>query len=238
MDTLDPFTYRLTRTDDQGNKLTLQFKITGKDTTFISGDIDSLQQGKTYSFFVEAYSIDNKLKDTSKTIMVKTLSPTSHSITWQIDTLDNTGNFLSDVWGLNENNIWAVGRIWVLEGQTGVIFWNGIKWNYHSSPGAYLESIYGFNNNQLVVAGLYGTNGFVAIWDGDRWKETNFFNYFPNGDTVWALRSIWGNSPNDVWAVGDKGTIIHWDGRQWSKINAGILTTIKDIWGIPSRKFI
>jgi hypothetical protein len=236
LDTLDPFTYLLTQTDDQGNKLTQQFKITGKDTTFISGDIDSLQQGKTYSFFVEAYSKDNKLKDTSKTIMVKTLSPTSHSITWQIDTLGITGNFLIDVWGLNENNIWAVGRIWMLEGQTGVIFWNGIKWNYHSSPGAYLESIYGFNNNQLVVAGLHGTNGFVAIWDGDRWKETNFFNYFPNGDTVWALRSIWGNSPDDVWAVGDKGTIIHWDGRQWSKINAGILTTIKDIWGISSQE--
>jgi hypothetical protein len=29
------------------------------------------------------------------------------------------------------------------------------------------------------------------------------------------LRACWGFATNDVWAVGDQGTIIHWDGFNW-----------------------
>lgn len=31
-----------------------------------------------------------------------------------------------------------------------------------------------------------------------------------------ALRSVWGSGPDDVWAVGEAGTILHWDGQRWS----------------------
>lgn len=31
-----------------------------------------------------------------------------------------------------------------------------------------------------------------------------------------AVYSIWGSATNDVWAVGDNGTIRHWDGSQWT----------------------
>src|SRR5580698_8942367 len=29
-------------------------------------------------------------------------------------------------------------------------------------------------------------------------------------------RGIWGSGPDDIWAVGDKGTIAHFDGHAWS----------------------
>ena len=33
-----------------------------------------------------------------------------------------------------------------------------------------------------------------------------------------CLRAMWGFSTNDIWAVGDQGTIIHWDGLTWSTV--------------------
>jgi hypothetical protein len=46
------------------------------------------------------------------------------------------------------------------------------------------------------------------------------------GDWRWAnplpqgnrLTGTWGSSPNDVWGVGDLGTIIHWDGSAWAPV--------------------
>jgi hypothetical protein len=33
------------------------------------------------------------------------------------------------------------------------------------------------------------------------------------------LRAVWGPRPDDVWAVGDDATVIHWDGQSWSTID-------------------
>jgi len=35
------------------------------------------------------------------------------------------------------------------------------------------------------------------------------------------LRSVWGSGPDDVFVVGDQGTVAHWDGRVWSQSAAG-----------------
>jgi photosystem II stability/assembly factor-like uncharacterized protein len=34
------------------------------------------------------------------------------------------------------------------------------------------------------------------------------------------LTGIWGSSPQDVFAVGPKGTILHYDGKAWSAMAA------------------
>jgi len=31
------------------------------------------------------------------------------------------------------------------------------------------------------------------------------------------LNAVWGNDPNDVWTVGQGGTIAHWNGREWNR---------------------
>lgn len=36
------------------------------------------------------------------------------------------------------------------------------------------------------------------------------------GKTTANLRSVWGTGDHDVWAVGDGGTVIHFDGKQWA----------------------
>ena len=36
-----------------------------------------------------------------------------------------------------------------------------------------------------------------------------------------ALFGIWGSTPNDIYAVGVTGTILHYDGASWSALGAG-----------------
>src|SRR5207253_74408 len=34
--------------------------------------------------------------------------------------------------------------------------------------------------------------------------------------TTQPLYAVWGAAPNDVWAVGEYGTVLHYDGTGWS----------------------
>ena len=232
IDTQGTFTYKLKRKDPSGSEC--EFNA-GQDTTYIDDNNgNGLTEGTNYSYKVEAIE-NSKTIDTSSTIVTNTLSTTNHNINWTVDTLGQPGDFLYDIWGLDENNVWAVGAVNMQEGVTAIIKWDGSKWNYHPWPEATIYSIFGFSENRIYVGGSFGSFGFAAIWDGIKWSETNFFNYFPNGDTVWALRSIWGSSPDDVWAVGSLGTIVHCNGVEWKKVESPVGIGLGDIWGLNSR---
>jgi hypothetical protein len=45
-------------------------------------------------------------------------------------------------------------------------------------------------------------------------------------------RAIWGSSPNDVWAVGDKGIVAHYDGHEWAPAPSGTTEeNLTSVWG-------
>lgn len=50
----------------------------------------------------------------------------------------------------------------------------------------------------------------------------------PQGNT---LSSVWATSENDVWAVGDVGTILHYNGTRWSQIESGTTDSLLGVWG-------
>jgi hypothetical protein len=45
------------------------------------------------------------------------------------------------------------------------------------------------------------------------------------------LSSIWGAAADDIWAVGEAGTIIHYDGAGWSKVTSGTTAGLHWVWG-------
>jgi hypothetical protein len=57
----------------------------------------------------------------------------------------------------------------------------------------------------------------------DGWCQTELTS--PN------LEAIWGSGPNDVWAVGWFGTIMHWDGTTWTRFESGTQWPLFGIWG-------
>lgn len=50
------------------------------------------------------------------------------------------------------------------------------------------------------------------------------------------LQSVWGADENDVWAAGEKGKIIHWNGVKWSISQSPVNDSyIRALWGADSR---
>ena len=51
-----------------------------------------------------------------------------------------------------------------------------------------------------------------------------------SGSDNW-LRRIWGFDTNNIFAVGDYGTILYYDGTKWNKQNSGTNYLLLGIWG-------
>ncbi len=58
---------------------------------------------------------------------------------------------------------------------------------------------------------------------------TNGWHVLHPAPVGYDLRSVWAHSPEDVWAVGDYGTIVHWDGQTERQVDS---PTGKDLMGI------
>jgi hypothetical protein len=50
-------------------------------------------------------------------------------------------------------------------------------------------------------------------------------------DALPNLHGVWGASPTDVWAVGEGGTALHYDGHQVTPVAIGEDVTLYDVWG-------
>ena len=158
---------------------------------------------------------------------------TSHNFIWEIDTLGLYGSYLNDVWIVDENNIWVVGEINISDPDSSwngtgretfnAAHWNGEKWEliriHNSAP---LYSIWYFDDNDIWVS-----SGFPKHWDGQQWTMYHLQNMGLNV----SVEKIWASSPSNIYFVGYKGSIVHYDGKNFRKMESGTDTQITDIWG-------
>ena len=59
-------------------------------------------------------------------------------------------------------------------------------------------------------------------------QDWEWQNPLPQGNT---LRGICGSSGSNIYAVGDCGSIMHYDGAKWSSMDSGTDTYLTGIWG-------
>lgn len=57
-------------------------------------------------------------------------------------------------------------------------------------------------------------------------------NPLPQGN---ALLSIWGTDDNNVWAVGDAGTVLKWDGKAWTAQSLMTNASLSAVWGTDAK---
>ncbi len=53
-------------------------------------------------------------------------------------------------------------------------------------------------------------------------------NPLPQGNSLYG---IWGSGPDDIFAVGTVGTVLHFDGSQWRHMESGTSITLESVWG-------
>jgi hypothetical protein len=46
-----------------------------------------------------------------------------------------------------------------------------------------------------------------------------------------SVSKVWGSNPRDIYFVGRKGSVVHYDGSNWQKLPSGTTVDIQDIWG-------
>jgi hypothetical protein len=75
----------------------------------------------------------------------------------------------------------------------------------------------------------------VRRWDGRRWTALGQRRgppWRPRGlDQEVAVRALWGATDDDVWAVGPKGTVIHWNGSAWRAVTVDTRADLTYLWG-------
>ena len=197
---------------------------------------DNLQPNTAYKFNAITYEDGKEVK--SNPVTFTTLDTTSHNFTWQtFEFGQHSSSTLYDIAIINENDIWAVGEIYMNDSLGNpdskiynAIHWNGSQWEllripyYYNGQSFYssIKAIYAFNENDI----WFGIASLIH-WNGSVYQSINTSSFFPA-----LVNKMWGTSSNDFYIVGTNGQIAHYNGSSWAKIGSGTTTNINDAWGV------
>ncbi len=211
------------------------FALSTKDSLLY---IDSLLPNQTYKIVAAMHQSNN----VSNELIVTTLDTTSNNFTWQTFTFGDAGagsSTLYDVAIIDENNIWAVGEIYLLDSlgrpdplPYNAVHWDGQSWElkrilYYGACSAVeyppLRAIFAFSDNKILV-----TNGGSIGWIAGDFVQ---LDCRVNSLLAGAINKIWGSSSNDFYAVGNFGSIAHYQNGVWREVESGTDLWINDIYG-------
>jgi len=224
-DSSDAWSFALNRDDST----VATVSATGADTTLRDG---GLLPGHTYRY--RAYWLDGgDATDSSEEVTATTMDTTSHNFTWVIDTLGNYGSYLNDVAIVNDDNIWVVGYITTDTATYNAAHWDGNEWELILIDRIVdFDGVYAFNDNEIWFSDgcfiyLYEGNSFIKMWECD-WQS------FGPGQA----NRIWGSSPDDIYFVGDNGSIVHYDGSTFRRMESGHDVRLIDVSGTPDGEYV
>ncbi|QQS36401.1 MAG: glucosyl transferase [Ignavibacteriales bacterium] len=209
--------------------------INSNDTSLY---VDSLLPNQTYNFVVSHSGLSGISSNVATTI---TMDTTSHNFTWQtFEFGQHSSSILYDVAIIDENNIWAVGEIFMNDSlgnpdphAYNAVHWNGNQWE--------VKKISVLFRGNLITPPLYGIFALTdnEIWlssgvpikgDGINWTQYHLFDTGILTQQDGYLTKIWGSSSSNIYFVGTLGTIAHYNGSQWTKIESGITLDLTDIY--------
>ncbi len=221
----------------KNNSVTQTFSLSTQDSLLY---IDSLMPNQSYKFKVVINTTNNP-QPTTNEVLAQTMDTTSHNFTWQtFEFGQHSSSVLYDVAIIDENNIWAVGEIYMNDSlgnpdptSYNAVHWNGIKWELkriktNACGGVIyppIKAIFAFSSNDILFAHI---DGSISHFNGvDFTNDCSLITQL-NG----SANKIWGISKNDFYVVSGNGFIAHYNGSSWTKIESGTVLNINDIWGV------
>ena len=223
---------------ERNGQIVMKFSANKTDTAITD---TGLTENTVYKYRAKLTEKGKVIGESSE-VSVRTMQPTSHEFSWQTFAFGNAGagsSSLYDVAIIDENNIWAVGEIYMKD-STGkpdphaynAAHWDGSKWelkritvNFRGSQiTPPLEGAFAFSSTDIWFVGSLPIHG-----DGQNWV---MYDLRTTVDPNLSLSKTWGASTNDMYFVGRVGSIAHYKNGQWQKIESGTNADIQDIWGI------
>ncbi len=245
-DLLLPAELLLKQYNPNGDSISKKINLNTKDTLLY---IDSLYPNQTYRYQVSGIwypKVDSQQVVTSNELTAATMDTTSSSFTFEMFTFGGEigSSVLYDVAIINENNIWAVGDIWIKSDTTSTgyikynaVHWDGNSWDFkrlrtNSCGGVEyppIKTILGFSADNILFAHIDGSithfNGIEFINDCSLISQLNG-----------SANKIWGLSKDDYYVVSGNGFIAHYNGINWTKIESGTKLDFHDIYGATDPK--
>lgn len=129
-------------------------------------------------------------------------------------------SYFNDVWVFDEKNIWAVGYIGPSDTIDGlyisnpnIIRWDGVSWKIEpfSGTSSGINGIWAVDSTTIYFA-----SGGIRKYKEGTYSNVNTNLGLTNGQRI---EKLWGSSESNIWGVGPWGTIVHFDGQQWRKID-------------------
>jgi hypothetical protein len=160
---------------------------------------------------------------------------TSHDFIWIKSSINTEGSITgTQIWG--ENEIWVSGK--------SLYRWSGNAWEeqliktvtnrpLNGGGEGVFQDVYffGFNpNNFWFASGDVVYNALNKKANEYRLVELGILT-FPNDG---GINSCWGTSSSDMFFVGDKGTILHFNGTNWTKFSKVVTKNLRSVWGTSS----
>jgi len=108
------------------------------------------------------------------------------------------------IYGNHENDIYAAGDF------KRIYHYNGVGWTEIKAVNS--DQIWGIftSGMHIFAAGtLYNGRSIVYHFNGLQWNDTQL-------SVTSDLWELWGSSENDVYCVGDSGTLVRFDGNKWN----------------------
>jgi len=142
-------------------------------------------------------------------------------VRWTNLTLPVWGVRLAGIWGHDAANIFVVGQQATGDMAPAAFRGPAAPWRALAlrpeALGIGLTAAHGVSADDLWVVGEAGTIARRAAGE-------DYLDQLASGTTE-TLRGVWAASATEAFAVGDNGTILHWDGTAWTP-----MTTSADPW--------
>ncbi|MBI3871764.1 MAG: hypothetical protein HY304_01660 [candidate division Zixibacteria bacterium] len=160
---------------------------------------------------------------------------------WHVDTLAVAKHVtVNGIWGVTPCDVYAVGSVTDSSGPQGVIWhYNGSSWSVvHTTPNAEFHDVYKVSSASVWVVGVsspesYPGGSLIAHGNGTQWDE-HFSDPPARG-----LLAVWAPDDQNVYAVGQRGTILSFAHGSWRREDNPSLEglnppDIYDVWGRPA----
>jgi hypothetical protein len=119
-----------------------------------------------------------------------------------------------------------------VDGKGEVILVEGEFELFTTAPAGDIRAIWGSEEVLYAV----GDGGAILQRQGTTWTPMK-------SPTTKNLRAIFGNGDGDIYAAGEEGTMIHWDGAAWEEVETSLELDLSDlslngIWGAEGQFYV
>lgn len=139
------------------------------------------------------------------------------------------GSILSSNWTEDIEGIWgnSGADVFAVASTRDILHYDGSTWQsiYLSDP-SYGSPLGIWGSSSTDVFAIH--SDLILHYNGNIWTEMD--NPL-QGTTTYLNGGIWGSSNSDIFAVAQYGTILHYDGIEWTSIQTGFSCFFYDIWG-------